>query len=81
MPPADAGILLARLFDRTGADVDDSVRVSHNESLFDTADIDYNQELAVLEALLDAGVQAPRFALPGRVRAGRYCAWVDLLQT
>jgi hypothetical protein len=74
MPPADASILLARLFDRMGADVDDSVSVSHSEALFATADIDYNQELAVLEALLDQGMTAPKFAAPGRVRAGRSCA-------
>jgi hypothetical protein len=74
MPPADASILLAQLFDRTGADVNDSVSVSHSEALFATADIDYNQELAVLEALLDQGMTAPKFAAPGRVRAGRSCA-------
>lgn len=79
MPPADAGLLLARLFDCTGADVDDSVSVSHNEALFATADIDYNQELAVLEALLDQGMTAPKFAAPGRVRAGGSCAGGSLL--
>lgn len=71
MSAAEAATLLAQLFDEVGGDVDDAVAVSSQEALFNTADADYNQELAVLEALLDQGIQAPRFTAPGQITAGR----------
>lgn len=61
---------MAALFDHSGADVEDVVSVAQTDTLFNTADVDYNQELAVLEALLDQGVPAPQFAAPGLIRAG-----------
>ena len=70
MKPEQAGVVLAQLFDASGGDVCDEVLVSPREALFVTADFSYNQELQVVEALLDQGVQAPRFAAPGRVVAG-----------
>jgi hypothetical protein len=63
--------VLGQLFDATGCDITDSVPVTQREALFTTADMDFNQELAVLEALLDHGVTAPRFAAPGEIVAGR----------
>lgn len=69
-PPAEAATLLAALFDSSGADVEDVVSVAQTDTLFKTADVDYNQELAVLEPLLDQGMAAPQFAAPGRIRAG-----------
>jgi len=71
MSAAEAATLLAQLFDEVGGDVDDAVAVSSQEALFNTADADYNQELAVLEALLDQGIQAPRFTAPGQITAGK----------
>lgn len=70
-PPAEAATLLAALFDPSGADMEDDVVVAQIDTLFNTADIDYNQELSVLEALLDQGMTAPQFAAPGCIRAGR----------
>ena len=70
MCPEEAGAVLAQLFDVSGGDVVDLVSVSPREALFTTADSEYNQELQVLEALLDQGLPAPRFAAPGRVGAG-----------
>lgn len=70
MSAGEAATLLAQLFDEVGGDVDDCVAVSSQEALFKTADADYNQELAVLEALLDQGIQAPRFMAPGQITAG-----------
>lgn len=70
-PVSEAGAAIAQLFDVTGCDVIDSVPVTQLEALFTTADMDFNQELAVLEALLDHGMTAPRFAAPGEIVAGR----------
>lgn len=61
---------MTELFDPSGADVEDVVSVAQIDTLFNTADVEYNQELAVLEALLDQGMAAPQFAAPGCIRAG-----------
>ena len=63
-------MLLAELFTADGGDVDDVVGVSSREALFATADCGYNHELAVLEALLDQGIPAPRFTTPTEITAG-----------
>lgn len=72
LPPAEAGLLLAALFDECGADVVDEVAVRPRDALFTTADSDYNSELQVLEALLDQGMHAPTFVAPGLIAAGEW---------